>query len=233
LPMKPDGVNVKLLTLEFIGLVVVFALVLFLAAGTIFWAAGWVYLLLFFGADGALALWLLRHDPGLLKERMSGFGKPGEPTWDKVFFVLLTTYFLAWMVLMPLDAVRCRWSHVPAWLQGVGAVLLLGSFYLFFLTFRENPYASAVVRVQPERGQKVINTGPYQYVRHPMYAACIPFAAGTALLLGSWYGLLMGLMFLLGLAFRAVREERVLRAGLPGYEEYMARVPYRFLPHVW
>jgi protein-S-isoprenylcysteine O-methyltransferase Ste14 len=231
--MQPDGVNVKLLTLEFLGLVVVFALVLFLAAGTIFWAAGWVYLLLFFGADGALGLWLLRHDPGLLQERLTGFGKPGEPTWDKVFFVFVMVFFLAWMVLMPLDAVRCRWSHVPAWLQVVGAGLLLGSFYLFFLTFRENPYASAVVRVQPERGQTVVSTGPYQYVRHPMYAAVIPFAAGTALLLGSWYGLLLGLMFLLGLAFRAVREERFLRAELPGYKEYMARVPYRFLPHVW
>jgi protein-S-isoprenylcysteine O-methyltransferase Ste14 len=231
--MKPDGVNVKLLTLEFIGLIVVFPLVLFLAAGTIFWLAGWVFLLLFFGADGALGLWLLRHDPGLLKERMTGFGKSGEPTWDKVFFLFVSVFLLAWMVLMGFDAVRFHWSDVPARLQVVGAGLLLLSFYFFFLTFRENPYASAVVRVQPERGQTVISTGPYHYVRHPMYAAGIPFAAGTALLLGSWYGLLMGLMFLLGLAFRAVREERVLRAGLPGYEEYMARVPYRFLPHVW
>jgi protein-S-isoprenylcysteine O-methyltransferase Ste14 len=231
--MNPDGVNVKLLTLESIGLVVVFALVLFLAAGTMFWAAGWVFLLLFFGADGALGLWLLRHDPGLLKERMTGFGKPGEPTWDKIFFVFVSVYFLAWMVLMGLDAVRFRWSQVPVWLQVVGAVLLLVSFYLFFLTFRENPYASAVVRVQPERGQTVITTGPYQYVRHPMYAAGIPLGAGMPLLLGSWYGLLLGLVFVLALALRAVQEERVLRAGLPGYEEYMARVPYRFLPHVW
>jgi protein-S-isoprenylcysteine O-methyltransferase Ste14 len=231
--MKQDGVNVKLLTLEFIGLVVVFALVLFLAAGTIFWAAGWVFLLLFFGADGALALWLLRHDPGLLKERMTGFGKPGEPAWDKLFFVFVMVFFLAWMVLMPLDAVRYRWSHVPGWLQVVGAMLLLGSFYLFFLTFRENPYASAVVRVQPERGQTVITTGPYQYVRHPMYAAVIPMGAGMPLLLGSWYGLLMGLVLLLALAMRAVQEERVLAAELPGYAEYMARVQYRFIPHVW
>jgi protein-S-isoprenylcysteine O-methyltransferase Ste14 len=231
--MKQDGVNVKLLAAEFFGMVVVFALVLFLAAGTIFWAAGWVYLLLFFGADGALGLWLLRHDPGLLKERMTGFGKPGEPTWDKLFFVFVMVFFLAWMVLMPLDAVRYRWSHVPGWLQVVGAMLLLGSFYLFFLTFRENPYASAVVRVQPERGQTVITTGPYQYVRHPMYAAVIPFAAGTALLLGSWYGLLMGLVLLLALSMRAVQEERVLAAELPGYAEYMERVQYRFIPHVW
>ena len=140
---------------------------------------------------------------------------------------------LAWFALMGLDAVRYRWSQMPAWLQVVGAILLLVSFYLFFLTFRENPYLSPAVRVQSERGQTVISTGPYQYVRHPMYAAGIPFMVGTALLLGSWYGLLMGLIFVVALAFRAVQEERVLRAELPGYEEYMAQVKYRFIPHVW
>ncbi len=231
--MKSDGVNRKLLTVEFIALFAVFALVLFLSAGTVFWLAGWVFLLLFFAADAALAVWLLRHDPGLLKERMSGFGKPGEPTWDKVFFVVLQIFFVAWFVLMPLDAVRFRWSQVPAWLQVVGAMLLVVSFYLFFLTFRENPYASPAVRVQTERGQTVITTGPYRYVRHPLYAAVIPFGIGIPLLLGSWYGLLMALIFIVALALRAVQEERVLQAELPGYAEYLAQVKYRFIPHVW
>jgi protein-S-isoprenylcysteine O-methyltransferase Ste14 len=227
------AVNLKLLKIEFVALVVVFALVLFLGAGTVFWPAGWAYLALFFGADAALGLWLLRHDPGLLEERMRGFGKSGEPTWDKVFFVVLQGFFLAWLVLMPLDAVRYRWSEMPGWLQVAGAILLLGSFYFFFQTFRENPYLSPVVRVQRERGQTVISTGPYHYVRHPMYAAAIIFMAGTALMLGSWYGLLMGLIFVAGIAFRAVREEGVLRAELPGYDEYMAQVKYRFIPSVW
>lgn len=226
-------VNLKLLKIEFVALFVVFALVLFLGAGTVFWPAGWAYLVLFFGADAALGLWLLRHDPGLLQERMTGFGKPGEPTWDKVFFVVLQVFFLAWLVLIPLDAVRYRWSQMPAWLQEAGAILLLVSFYFFFLTFRENPYLSPVVRVQSERGQTVISTGPYHFVRHPMYAAAIIFMAGTALMLGSWYGLLMGLIAIIGIAFRAVHEERLLRAELPGYNEYMARVKYRFIPYVW
>jgi protein-S-isoprenylcysteine O-methyltransferase Ste14 len=226
-------VNLKLLTVGFVGLFVVFALALFLAAGTVFWPAGWAFLILFFGANAALARWLLKHDPGLLKERMTGFGKPGEPTWDKVFFVVLQVFFLAWLVLMPIDAVRFRWSEMPAWLQVVGAILLLCSFYLFFLTFRENPYLSPAVRVQTERGQTVISTGPYHYVRHPMYGAAIIFMAGTSLMLGSWYGLLMGLVFVAGIAFRAVQEERVLRAELPGYAEYMAQVKYRLIPYVW
>jgi protein-S-isoprenylcysteine O-methyltransferase Ste14 len=226
-------VNLKLLTVGFVGLFVVFALALFLGAGTVFWPAGWAFLVLFFGANAALALWLLKHDPGLLQERLTGFGKRGEPTWDKVFLVALEVFLLAWLALMGLDAVRFHWSQMPAWLQVVGAILLLGSFYLFFLTFRENPYASPAVRVQTERGQTVISTGPYHYMRHPMYAAGIPFSIGTALMLGSWYGLLMGLVFVVGIAFRAVQEERMLRAELPGYDEYMVQVKYRFIPHVW
>lgn len=227
------AVNLRILIVGFIGLFAVFALALFLAAGTVWWPEGWAYLLLFFGANAALARWLLKHDPELLQERMTGIGKRGEPFWDKVFLAALEIFLLAWFAVMGLDAVRFRWSQMPAWLQVVGVILLLVSFYLFFLTFRENPYLSSAVRVQKERGQKVISTGPYNYVRHPMYAAVIPFAAGTALLLGSWYGLLMGVVFTFALAFRAVQEERVLRAELPGYQEYMAQVEYRFIPHVW
>ena len=228
------AVNLKLLTIGLVGLLVVFALALFLGAGTVFWPAGWAFLVLFFGANAALARWLLRHDPELLQERLTGgWGKSGQPTWDKVFVAVLQVFLLAWLVLMGLDAVRFRWSQLPAWLQVAGAILLVGSFYPFFLTFRENPYASATVRVQTERGQTVITTGSYQYVRHPLYAAGIPFGVGTPLLLGSWYGLLMGLVLAVGLALRAVQEEQVLRAELPGYKEYMAQAKYRFLPHVW
>jgi len=227
------AVNLRILTVGFVAFCIVFAVALFLPAGTVFWPAGWAFLFLFFGANAALARWLLRHDPELLQERMTGFGKPGEPAWDKVFLVGVQVFLLTWLVLMGLDAVRFRWSQMPGWLQAVGVILLLVSFYLFFLTFRENPYASAAVRVQTERGQTVVTTGPYRYVRHPMYAAGIPFMVGTNFLLGSWYGLLMGLTFTVGLALRAVQEERVLQAELPGYEEYMARVKYRFIPHIW
>src|SRR5207249_3290303 len=142
-------------------------------------------------------------------------------------------FFLAWLIVMPLDAVRFHWSHVPGWLQVVGAILLLCSFYLFFLTFRENAYLSPAVRVQTERGQTVISTGPYQYVRHPMYATAIIFLVGTTLLLGSWYGFVIGLILVIGIAFRAVQEERALQAELPGYDAYLAQVKYHLIPYVW
>jgi protein-S-isoprenylcysteine O-methyltransferase Ste14 len=226
-------VNLKLLAAQIAGMFVVFALVLFLAAGTVFWLAGWAFLVLFFGFTIALSGWLLRHNPALLTERMTGIGKPDQKTWDKVFFAVANVLFLAWLIVMPLDAVRFRWSHMPGWVQAIGAALLLCSFYLFFLTFRENTYLSPAVRLQSERGQTVVSTGPYQYVRHPMYATAIIFFIGTTLMLGSWYGLLMGLIIAVGIGFRAVQEERALRAELPGYAAYMDEVQYRLIPHVW
>jgi protein-S-isoprenylcysteine O-methyltransferase Ste14 len=134
---------------------------------------------------------------------------------------------------MPLDAVRFHWSHMPVWLQVVGAITLIISFFLFFLTFRENSYLSPMVRIQKDRGQTVVSTGPYHYVRHPMYAAILLFVPGVALLLGSWYGLLAGLLIVGMVARRAVLEERTLRQELPGYDAYMTQVKYRFIPHVW
>jgi protein-S-isoprenylcysteine O-methyltransferase Ste14 len=226
-------VNRRLLTAQIVGMFVVFALALFLAAGTIAWPAGWAFLVLFFGFTVALSLWLLRHNPSLLTERMTGIGKADQKAWDKLFFILANVVFLAWLVVMPLDAVRFHWSHMPLWLQLVGAILLLGSFYLFFLTFRENAYLSPAVRVQSERGQTVVSTGPYHYVRHPMYATAIIFLVGTTLLLGSWYGLLVGLILVIGIALRAVQEERTLRAELPGYDAYMTQVKYHLIPYVW
>jgi len=221
------------LSAEIAATFVVFGLALFLSAGTVRWVAGWVFLVLFFAFTVTLSWWLFTHNPDLLTERLTGIGKANQPAWDKVFFVVIEAFFMAWLVLMPLDAVRFHWSQMPGWLQVVGAVLLVGSFTLFFATFRENSYLSPAVRLQTERGQTVVSTGPYRYVRHPMYAGMIPFTAGTALLLGSWCGLLLGLALILAIAYRAVREERVLRSDLRGYDAYMARVKYRFIPYLW
>jgi protein-S-isoprenylcysteine O-methyltransferase Ste14 len=134
---------------------------------------------------------------------------------------------------MPLDAVRYRWSHVPAWLQVAGAVGLLVSFWIFFLVFRENAFLSPAVRIQTDRAQHVVSSGPYRYVRHPMYAGFVLYALGTTLLLGSWYGV-PGALILIGIvARRAVLEERVLCEGLEGYTAYIRRVRYRLVPGIW
>src|SRR5215216_2702442 len=113
----PMTVSIKMLTAQIVGMFVVFALALFLAAGTVAWPAGWAFLVLFFGFTIALSRWLITNNPGLLTERMTGIGKPDQKTWDKLFFVFANVIFLAWLVLMPLDAVRFRWSQMPGWLQ--------------------------------------------------------------------------------------------------------------------
>ena len=204
---------------------------LFLPAGTIAWPAGWICLILLHGWMLVGIGLLLKYNPGLLQERLSL--SPNQKAWDKVFLLLYELFLFAWLVLMPLDAVRFHWSRMPLLLQVVGAVALVVSFFLISLTFRENSFLSPTVRIQEERKQTVISTGPYHYVRHPMYAGGLLLFLGTPLLLGSWYGLLLFLLFLPGIAVRAVLEERVLRKELPGYDAYMAQIKYRLIPYVW
>lgn len=225
-------INRGLLIAQVVGLFVVFALLLFGAAGTTSWWAGWWFLILFFGFVTAISLWLLGYNPALLQERMTGL-KSAEKGWDVAILLAMNAAFLFWLILMPLDAVRFRWSNVPLVLQLVGEGIMLASFVLFYLTFRANSYLSPVVRIQGERGQTVVSTGPYAYVRHPMYAAALLLFVGTSLMLGSWYGVLVGLLLEAGIARRAVLEEQTLREELQGYEEYQERVRYRLIPHVW
>ena len=225
-------INVKILVVQSLSLFVIFALALFLPAGTTVWPIGWIYLVLFFGFFLGINAWLFRHNPRLLQERMS-LARPDQKRWDKVLFPILLVFPFAWLVFISFDAVRFHWSSVPVWLQGVGALILLCSFYLFFLTFRENSFLSTVVRIQEEREHKVISTGPYHYVRHPMYAGFLLFMMGTPALLGSWYGVLLGLVFMIVLGRRAVLEERTLQKELRGYADYIAQVKYRLIPYIW
>lgn len=226
------NINIKALIAQIAILFLVLALALFLPGGNLAWIAGWVFLTMFFGFVIAISIWLLKHDPGLLQERMTGL-KSVQRGWDKVFLFLMNILFFAWLILMSLDASRFQWSHMPIWFQSAGAIILLCAFYVFYRTFRENPYLSPVVRIQKDRGQTVISTGPYHYVRHPMYSAFLLFVLGTALLLGSWYGLLFGLILVGATAKRAAMEERTLLQELDGYKIYMSHVKYRLIPHLW
>src|SRR6185436_15510682 len=178
-------VNINQQIRQYVGFFVAFALSLFLPAGTLAWPAGWIFLVVFFGFYLAVTFWLFRHNPGLLQERMR-LRSSDQQGWDKILFPLLMVFPFAWLIFLSLDAARLHWSPVPVWLQVVGAIVLVCSFALLFLTFRENAYLSPVVRIQEDRGHTVVSTGPYRYVRHPMYAAIVVFVVGTSLLLGSW-----------------------------------------------
>jgi protein-S-isoprenylcysteine O-methyltransferase Ste14 len=137
------------------------------------------------------------------------------------------------MVLMALDVKRWHLSEAPNWAMYAGAVLILLGFLAVLRTFRENSFAAPVIKIQKERGQRVIDTGPYALVRHPMYAAASLYLLGTPLVLGSWIGLAL-LPFVMGLlVVRIFLEEAELRKGLPGYNEYTTRVRYRLVPGIW
>src|SRR5215211_7808639 len=219
--------------LEVVAEFAVFAALLFVSAGTLLWPAGWAFMALFFGFALALVLWLAREDPELLAERISSPIQRGQPLWDKVFVAGVMLLFVAWLIVMPLDAVMFGWSEVPNWLQISGALGLMVSFYIMFLTFRENAYLALVVKLQEEKGQSVVSTGPYRYVRHPMYASMFLFFPGSALLLGSWWGLLPCVVLLGLLVWRIPLEDRMLENGLAGYDEYERKVRYRLVPHIW
>ncbi len=157
----------------------------------------------------------------------------GQKRWDKIFLAAVMALFILWLVVMALDAGRWRWSSMPLAAQALGALLILLTGHIGYLTFRENSYAAAVVKLQKERGQKTVTTGPYRFVRHPLYAGAVLYFVGSPLLLGSRLGLAMAPLLIAAVAFRAVLEERLLSAELDGYAAYAERVRWRLVPRVW
>ncbi len=206
---------------------------LFLGAGTVKWPAGWFFVI----EEGVLAfavgLWLLRRDPALLRERLAPIVQREQKPWDKALMLVLLVGWYGWLVFMALDSVRFGWSTVPMWARVLGAIFIALSIFIAWLTFRENSFAAPVVKMQQNRRQRVISSGPYRYVRHPMYAGAIFFFLGAPLLLGSLWGLAFTPFLIAALAVRAVNEERMLVAELDGYADYAARVRSRLVPLVW
>jgi protein-S-isoprenylcysteine O-methyltransferase Ste14 len=205
---------------------------LFACAGTLHWPSAWVFLVTC-GLLGPLCgWWLYRIDPALLAERLRPVLQRDQPAADKVFMTVFVVAMLAWLAAMGLDR-RHLASDMPVALQVLGLVLYLASTLFILWVFRENSFAAPVVKLQAERAQRVISTGPYAHVRHPMYSGMMLFFAGVSLLLGSWWGVAMTPVFLVLFAVRIRIEERILREGLPGYSDYVTRVRYRLLPRVW
>jgi protein-S-isoprenylcysteine O-methyltransferase Ste14 len=209
------------------------AALLFVPAGTLAWPPAWLYLIELAASGALISGWLYVHDPALLAQRMASPLQRAQAAWDRIFMICVLLFFCAWMVIIGLDAVRFHTSHVPVWAQAIGAVGILVSQYVFWLVFRANSYAAPVVKIQKDRGQTIVTTGPYAYVRHPMYGGAIFFLLGIPLLLGSWYGLVLAVILIIGFAYRAVLEERTLCAQFPEYADYAARVPYRLIPLIW
>ena len=202
----------------------------FIPAGTLNYWQGWAYLCTAIFASGLYTIYLVKYDPALLQRRQqAGPSHEKEPA-QKIIIVLIFAAFVTLIVLPPLDY-RFRWSPVPWYVSVFGDALVALSFYVFYLASKVNTYAAANVRV--EEGQRVIDTGVYGLVRHPMYLGALFLILGTPLALGSWWTLLLTPVFLLLLYFRIDNEERVLARDLVGYGEYQRKVKYRLIPFVW
>ena len=210
----------------------IMATVIFWSAGTLYWPEAWLYLLLQISFSAAEAAWLKKNNPELLKERMT-YLKSSAKGWDKAFMWISTAVFIPYLVMPGLDAVRYRWSEVPLAVETVGFVGVFISLLLVFWVLRENPFLSRVVEVQTERNHRVITTGPYRYVRHPMYTGVIVLFFCIPLALGSFWALVPAAFLAFLVLVRTLLEEKTLYLELEGYSAYAARVRYRVFPGIW
>jgi protein-S-isoprenylcysteine O-methyltransferase Ste14 len=205
--------------------------VLFGIAGRVDWPAAWLIMWLFAG-HLVLSGWLLfRHDPELLKERLTTASN--VPHWDRLIARgnrILEPIFLATAAL---DAGRFGWSAVPSIVRAIGTAAAVGAVGVVYWCAAVNHFLSARSRIQSERGHTVVQHGPYRFVRHPMYASRIVLMIGVALTLGSWIALVPAALIALLLVVRTSFEDRMLTTELAGYREYARHVPERLVPGLW
>jgi len=199
----------------------------FLPAGTFKYWQAWVWLGTLFIPMGISLIYLLKLDPKLLERRT----RTNETHPEQRRIILASVVYLIVVFIIPGFDVRNGWSNVPAWLCLTADGVVLGSYILYVLVLRTNTYASRVIEV--EQGQQVISSGPYAFVRHPMYLAMILMMTASPLALGSYWAMLPSVLFIALLAARAKNEEELLQKELKGYTGYMQKTRYRLFPGVW
>jgi protein-S-isoprenylcysteine O-methyltransferase Ste14 len=206
------------------------AALLFIPPWTLDYWQAWTFLSVYFAASAAITLYLMKKDPQLLARRMSGGPAAEKLPAQKIIMSLTSLGFIGLLVVPALDR-RFAWSHLPPAAALAGDALVGIGFLGIFLVFRENSFTSATIELAPD--QKVISTGPYALVRHPMYATALVMLLGIPIALGSSWGLFVFVAFVPALLWRLFDEEKFLVKNLPGYREYQARVRYRLIPRVW
>jgi protein-S-isoprenylcysteine O-methyltransferase Ste14 len=220
-------VLIRTVVLRFFEAILALMALFFIPAGTLAYWEAWLYLAILFIPMLFVLFYLLRNDPELLERRMR-FGEK-EKTQKRVINLSLLWFLLAFII--PGLDFRFGWSSVPVIVVLVAALFVLLGYIMVFLVFRENTYASRVIEVA--KGQKVIDTGPYAIVRHPMYIGAIVMYVLSPLALGSWWAVLFALPIIPLLVVRILNEEKVLSQDLPGYVAYCQKVRYRLLPGIW
>jgi protein-S-isoprenylcysteine O-methyltransferase Ste14 len=203
--------------------------ILFLPAGTLYWPEAWLFLIIYFSFAIPSIRWLMKNNPELLKERMEI--KMPVKGWDKIIVLPFLILYIGQFVIAGFDAVRYHWTETPPILKAIGFIALAPSFLIIFAAMKENPYLYKIVVVQKD--QKVVTTGPYAVVRHPMYVGVIIMFLAIPLSLGSLIAIIPGALMSLLLVIRTHFEDKTLHQELPGYKEYAKKTRYRLLPRVW
>jgi protein-S-isoprenylcysteine O-methyltransferase Ste14 len=224
-----DNLIVKTI-LGFAFLMLVLAIALFLPAGSLsFWQA-WVYLAVFAGCTTGITAYLVKNDRELLAGRVQAGPVAESQRTQQIIQGLANLFFIGLFIVPGLDF-RFGWSHVPPVISLIADGIVALGFYLVFLVFRENSYTRGTIEVST--GQKVITTGPYAIVRHPMYAGAMLLIIFTPVALGSWVAVPFSIPLILVICARLLDEERFLRANLKGYDEYCQKVRYHLVPLIW
>ncbi|HEY5761099.1 MAG TPA: isoprenylcysteine carboxylmethyltransferase family protein [Steroidobacter sp.] len=208
----------------------IMGLFLFLPAGTLRWWQGWLFGAVFFLGSLALTVYLASTDPKLLERRLDAGPRAEKEKSQKIIMVVAMMSFALTLILPATDH-RLGWSHVPGVVVILGNLLIVCGLLGVAWVFRENTYGASTIQLA--EGQKVISTGPYAIIRHPMYSATLVMLSGIPLALGSWWGLLTMITNMAAIAWRLLDEERFLLSNLAGYSDYARRVPYRLVPLVW
>ena len=217
--------------LMFASMIGFIAVLIFLPAGRLDWPLGWICLAVTAILLMINYLYLIRRNPALIAQRMKvGWG---TKTWDRIWSASFAPAFIALYVVSGLDAVRYGWTSMPAGYWLLGIALFVPAMLMFTWSMGENPFFEKTVRIQTERGHRVIDTGPYRIVRHPGYVGFIGWMLATPFLLGSWWALAPALVAVAGILVRTALEDRTLKAELTGYAEYTERTRFRLIPGVW
>jgi protein-S-isoprenylcysteine O-methyltransferase Ste14 len=219
------------LALRLLAILGVLGLLLFVPAGRLNWVEAWVFIVAYGVFLSAHAIWGLSKDPAQLQER-SRVG-PNVKGWDKAIMAAYTVLLLVTLVVSGLDAGRFRWAPVALPLEVAAWIGQAAAGALIFWVVATNTYLSRMARIQEDRGQVTVTSGPYRFVRHPMYAGIIVLFVCVPVALGSGWGLVPGIAIGLLYLVRTSKEDQMLRQELAGYEAYARQVRYRLVPGVW
>ena len=215
--------------------IVFFALVLLWAAGSFFWWEAWVVIALWAIYGLGMTVYLLRHDPDLLLERLKFVPvHQDQKAWDKIIMLMFFVAGMSLYLVPGFDVVRFAWSEpLPLWLRVLAMLIHVPCFVLLAWVMRENTFLSQVVKIDKARGHQVITTGPYAIVRHPMYTVVIVLLFALPIALGSRYALILSVLLTVLLIVRTYLEDRTLHDELEGYVEYARQTRYRLIPGIW